>query len=120
MSVAPEAAGKSASLCPDDSGVLGCIFAFKVVIQIKRTPLCPGESVIVSILLVLHGDPKHALCGFKGRESCFQPSSSSLVRLLHVKFQIINNSKDMKTIFFLLHLALHAAPPSSFLASNKH
>lgn len=69
----------------------------------------------MSILLGLYGDPKHALCGFKGRESSSQPSPSSPVRLSHVKFQVINNSKDMKTIFFLLHLPLRAASPPLFL-----
>lgn len=66
---------------PDGSRVLGCVSAFKVTIQIKRAPLSPRESVIVSLLLVLHGDPKRALRGFKGRESSSQPSPSSLVRL---------------------------------------
>lgn len=78
MSVAPEAAGKSAVLRPHGSRVLGCVFASKVTIQIKRAPLFPRESVLVNILLVLHGDPKHALCGFKGRESSSQPSPSGL------------------------------------------
>lgn len=43
---------------PDGSRVPGCIFAFKVIIQIKRTPLSPGESAIMSVLLVLHGGPE--------------------------------------------------------------
>lgn len=61
------------------------------------------------------------LCGFKGRESSSQPSPSGLVRLPHVKFQVINNAKDMKTIFFLLHLSLHAASPlPSWLLTNTN
>lgn len=47
---------------------------FKVTIKLI-VPLSPLQSVIVSPLLVLPGDQKHVLCGFKGREAPSQALS---------------------------------------------
>lgn len=57
-----------------EAGFPHSIAVFKVTIK-WRVPLARLESVIVSTLLVLQGDRKHVLCGFKGRENPSQALS---------------------------------------------